>query len=378
MRILFINYEYPPLGGGGGIETRDLCEELAKKHEVSVLTTGYRGLKTSEVINNVNIYRVPVFGRNSLPTATLRSLVSFFPVAFVYGLYLIPKIKPQVINAHFVVPSGLPAVLLANIFRIPFVLTLIGGDIFDPSKGISPHKHSFLRYIIKKIMLFSDKITAISHDTKERAIRFYSAPEDIEVVPLGFVAPAGEKIEEKSDENKNFSFVSIGRLVPRKGYFDLLRAFSKTANTQSELHIIGDGPLFEELKKESDKLRISARVFLHGRVSEEEKHKILNSSDVYVSASHHEGFGICFLEAMYAGLPIVSTNIGGQTDFLVPGKNALLVPVGDIDKIAKAMDKFSSNKELRQDIGSYNSKDIENYLIGSIAKRYEFIFQDLV
>ncbi len=377
MKILIINYEYPPLGGGGGIETKDLAVELAKKHEVHVLTTAYRGLPAKEVSGNVIIHRVPVLARKSLPTATLTSLVTFFPAALIYGLFLLPRIRPDIINSHFVIPSGLPAVILSTLFRVPFVLTLIGGDIYDPSKGISPHRHSFLRFVIKRIMRRADKITAISHDTKERAIRYYNAPEGIEVIPLGFVPPIlNEKVELKKDGKTHY--VSIGRLVPRKGYFDLLKAFSLMKNKKAELHIIGDGPLLDELRSESDKLGIASQVVLHGRVDEQEKYSILKRCDVYVSASHHEGFGICFLEAMHAGLPIISTNIGGQTDFLVPGKNAYLVPVHDIEKISLLMDKLAQDEAERRKMGDQNGKDVENYYIENTTRRYELIFNDLL
>lgn len=383
MKILLINYEYPPLGGGGSIEAQDLAEQLARTHEVFVLTTGFQGLPRKEIRNGVKIYRVPVLGRTDLPTASTISLVSFFPSAFICGLFLLPRIKPNVINAHFAVPSGLPAAFLAKIFRIPFVLTLIGGDIYDPSKGISPHRHALLRTTIRRIMRCANKITAISHDTKERAIRYYQAPEGIEVIPLGFVAP---KIPQTSflssdaaeqTEGHQIKFVSIGRLVARKGYFDLLRAFASLQNGNVLLQIIGDGPLFPELKAEARKLGIEHKLILHGRVSEEKKYQILSESDIYVSASHHEGFGICFLEAMYAGLPIITTNIGGQTDFLVPGRNAVLVNVGDTAKLAKVMEQFIADKNLRDTMGVTNKKDVENFYIENTAKRFELIFQDL-
>ena len=388
MRILIINYEYPPLGGGGGIEVRDLAEQLAKTNAVFVLTTGFHNLPPKETLNGVKIYRVPVLGRMDLPTATTRSLISFFPSAFLYGLFLVPKIKPQVINAHFVVPSGLPAVFLARLYKIPFVLTLIGGDVYDPSKGISPHRHAILRWIIRKIMKRADKITAISHDTKERAIRHYNAPEGIEVIPLGFVPPKviGVDQAEKDFNPGNFSldgsglkinFVSIGRLVAQKGYFDLLRAFAALQNENAVLYIIGDGPLLPELNFEIKKLGIESRVHMRGRVSDEDKYRMLRGSDIYVSASHHEGFGICFLEAMYAGLPIVSTNIGGQTDFLVPGRNAFLVNVGDLVKITRAMEQLCNDGIMRKTMGKDNKKDVENFLIQNTTKRHELIFQEL-
>jgi len=379
MKILIINYEYPPLGGGGGIETQDLAEQLAKTHEVTVLTTGFHNLPRKEIRKGVNIHRVPVLGRTDLPTATMLSMVSFFPSALIYGLFLMPKIKPEIINAHFTIPSGLPAAFLAKIFKKPFVLTLIGGDIYDPSKGISPHRHGVLRWLNRKIMRCANKLTAISHDTKERAIRYYQAPEGIEVIPLGFVPPIFIPTNRALESNNNEkSFVSIGRLVPRKGYFDLLRAFATVENKNVILHIIGDGPLLPEMKDEAQKLGIDKNVVFHGHVTDERKYQILNESDVYVSASHHEGFGICFLEAMYAGLPILSTNIGGQTDFLVPGRNAILVNVKDVVKITKAMNQFVADENLRKTMGAANRRDVENFFIENIARRFEIIFQDLV
>jgi glycosyltransferase involved in cell wall biosynthesis len=379
MKILLINYEYPPLGGGGSIEAQDLAEQLAKTHEVFVLTTGFHNLSRKETRNGVKIYRVPVFGRMDLPTASTISLVSFFPSALIYGLFLVPKIRPSVINAHFAVPSGLPAAFLAKIYKIPFVLTLIGGDIYDPSKGISPHRHGLLRFIIRRIMRCADKITAISHDTKERAIRYYQAPEGIEVIPLGLVPPTsilgtGDRVK---DESGKTHFVSIGRLVARKGYFDLFRAFASMENKNTNLHVIGDGPLLPELRMEISKLGVTDRIEMHGRATEEQKYQILKQSDVYVSASHHEGFGICFLEAMYSGLPIITTNIGGHTDFLIPGKNAMLVNVGDINKLSKAMDQLVVDLAMRKTIGEANKKDVENFLIENTTKRYELIFQEL-
>lgn len=382
MKILFINYEYPPLGGGGGIETQDLAVELALHHQVYVLTTGFGNLPAKELKNGVNIYRVPVLGRTDLPTATLISLITFFPTAFFYGLFLIPKIRPQVINAHFVVPSGLPAAFLAKIFKIPFVLTLIGGDVYDPSKGTSPHRHAILRWTIRRIMRCADRLTAISNDTKERAIRHYRATEGIEVIPLGFVPPAEPSLAVKNNvdymSEKPLHFATIGRLVPRKGYFDLLGSFARMDDKKAMLDIMGDGPLFSEMKDEISKLGIDNRVVLHGRVSDQKKYDILRQADIYVSTSHHEGFGICFLEAMYAGLPIIAPNIGGQSDFLASGRNALIVAVSDLEKITKAMNQMVSDSNLRREMGENNKRDVEKYLIHNTAKSYELIFEDII
>ena len=377
MRILLINYEYPPLGGGGGIETRDLAEELAKRHTVHVLTMWYQGLLKEETRNGVVIHRVRVWGRTHLPTATLRSMATFVPVAFFRGLTLVRRLRPDLINAHFVVPSGVPAVLLAKLFGLPLVVTLIGGDVYDPSKGVSPHRHALLRVTISWILRQASAITAISQDTKERAIQYHRAPETIEVIPLGLVPPVFSERSRSSLEDApgHFHFITVGRLIPRKGYRDLLQGFARMQETRAVLHIVGEGPLGPELRAECEQLGIADRVRFHGRVTDEEKFQLLRAADAYVSTPLHEGFGISFLEAMVVGLPILATDTGGQTDFLVAGKNALLVPPRRPEQIAHALDWLARDASLRSSMAAANRAAVQRYLIGETARRYEELFQ---
>ena len=102
MNILIVNFEYPPLGGGGGVATRQFSEELAKRHTIHILTTGFKGLASYEVANKVVIHRVPVWGRSSLPTASLLSMISFVLSAFWFGVGICGREKFDVINAQFV------------------------------------------------------------------------------------------------------------------------------------------------------------------------------------------------------------------------------------------------------------------------------------
>lgn len=94
MNILTCNYKYPPLGGGGGVTTKRLAEELAKKHAVSVLTSAFGDLPKCEVVNHVTIYGGPILGRNCTQTASLLSMLLYWPASLLKGLGCVSE-KPS-------------------------------------------------------------------------------------------------------------------------------------------------------------------------------------------------------------------------------------------------------------------------------------------
>jgi glycosyltransferase involved in cell wall biosynthesis len=165
--------------------------------------------------------------------------------------------------------------------------------------------------------------------------------------------------------------VTVGRLVARKAVDQLIALMARLRGRKVRLLVIGSGPEEPRLREEIRAADVGGSVLLLGSVDEREKFRILQLSDVYVSTSQHEGFGLVFLEAMATGLPIVCYDHGGQTDFLSQGKTGYLVPLNDLDRFQEHCEALIGDADLRGEIGRTNLERVEEFFIETCAARYE-------
>jgi len=239
MKILLLNYEYPPVGGGGGVSTKVLSESWVELgNQVTVVTSGYKNLPYYSTENGVGVYRVPVLLRTELATATIPSMLSYLPSAFLS--YLLKTIEFDVINTHFAIPTGPLGDVISRLSHKPNILSIHGADIYDPSR-FSPNDHPVTTKFNSYLLDSANQVVAQSSNTEANAKQYYSSNFEVEVIPLAYSLFKFKPISRQDlglDPSKKY-LIGVGRLVKRKGFEYLIQALDLLKDENVELIIVG-------------------------------------------------------------------------------------------------------------------------------------------
>lgn len=169
-----------------------------------------------------------------------------------------------------------------------------------------------------------------------------------------------------------FRFVTVGRLSAVKNQQMMLRAFSAflAKGHAAKLLILGKGEAEEKLKTLSADLGIRDRVEFAGYVSNVEDYLV--RADVFLLSSHYEAQPLSILEAMAAGLPVISTDVGGVSDIVTD--NGILIPADDADAMAQAMEKLYTQRDLREKMAACAAKNVQRFDLQNTVAGYERLY----
>lgn len=177
----------------------------------------------------------------------------------------------------------------------------------------------------------------------------------------------------------NKEILYAGTVYHRKGYDDLIRAFAKIAFMHKDWKIVfaGNGEIEEGIKLASE-LGIDDRIKFLGWVSGQEKHKAFMSATIFCLPSYAEGFPMSVLDAWAYGLPVVTTPVGGLPDVAIDGENMLLFNPGDIDALARQLEKMIVDEELRNCIALASIDFAEHkFNLNTINKQLGALYEEL-
>ncbi len=172
-----------------------------------------------------------------------------------------------------------------------------------------------------------------------------------------------------------FVIGAVGRLVPEKGYADLLRALTELR--ECRLVLVGDGPQRSELEALGRELGISGRTELSGWV--DPPWTSVGPIDLVAAPSYVEGFGLVPVEAMLARIPVVASAVGGMAEVVRDGETGLLVPPGDPAALAGAIRRVLSDDALRAHLVAAGRADaVARFSTRSMVEAYERLFDGVL
>lgn len=365
---------YPTFGGSGVLAT-ELGKALAQNGHHIHFITYQQPVRLNGFIPNIYYHEVqvptyPLFDYPPYETALASTLVD-----------VIKNNQLQLLHVHYAIPHASAAYMAKKILEqegiyIPIITTLHGTDItlVGRDKTYAP--------VVAFSINQSDAITAVSQNLRDETFKTFRIEKNIEVIhnfvdvqrfarkPIDafkkVIAPNGEKILMHAS-----NFRKIKRVE------DVVKIFYEV-NKQipSKLLFVGDGPERMPAEQLCRQLGVCDDVRFVGK--QEQMEEILAIADLFLLTSEYESFGLAALEAMAAGVPVISTNAGGLPEIMIPGVTGYMGDVGDIDTMSEQALSILSNDERLNEFKQAAFRHAQSFDIINIVPLYEKLYEEVV
>lgn len=404
-KIAFISEHASPLASLGGVDSggqnvyvAELAKHLASAgHHVDIFTR-WEDPKLPKIIeweNNIRVIHVKAGPVNLVPKEELLPFMRAFKEDIIQFI-TVEKISYNLIHANFFM-SGLVAMWLKEALNIPFVITFHAlGYVRQIHQGKSDKFPPERIQIEKQIVQNADAVIAECPQDKSDLIDYYNAPvEKITIIPCGFSAkefyPVNREIActllgLQTDEK---ILLQLGRMVPRKGVDNVVRAIGRLKNTGEPYRLVVVGgetddpnpmacPEIARLQKIAREEGVEDKVTFVGRKNREILKYYYCAADVFISTPWYEPFGITPLEAMACGTPVIGSNVGGIKYSVIDGKTGFLVPPNDPDALAAKIHLLTTNPALLLQMKKASKQRVkENFTWQKVALLVAELYQHI-
>lgn len=372
MRIGIVCY---PTYGGSGVLATELGKALAQKgHQIHFITyqqpVRLNGFIPNIFYHEVQVPTYPLFDYPPYETALASTMVD-----------VIKNNKLQLLHVHYAIPHASAAymakkILEAEGLHVPVITTLHGTDItlVGRDKTYAP--------VVAFSINQSDAITAVSQNLRDETFTHFKIEKPIEVIhnfvdvqrfqrrPIDafkkVIAPAKERILLHAS-----NFRKIKRVADVVKIFDNVRKV-----VPSKLLFVGDGPERATAESLCRQLKICDDVRFVGK--QEQMEDILAIADLFLLTSEYESFGLAALEAMAAGIPVVSTNAGGLPEVIVQGVVGYMADVGDVETLSRYAIDILQNDERLQRFKEAASEHAQLFDIKNVVPLYEKLYEEVL
>ncbi len=335
-----------------------------KSIEIKYFTFGLRrSIKKNRVIKYVGKYLKDIIlfsyfliRNKNIKLVHLNSSLVFLPIVRDSGLFLISKFfKKKVI-------------FFIHGWKLYFVQFL--------------ERCSFCKFLFVRMFSASDKIIVLAEDFKKTLINWGLEKEKIHVSKMMFDGSLFH--EENNQASKTMKFLFLGRLQDNKGIFDILEALLLLKKNGYDFHFsfVGnpvDGKTLDNLKNRVKYNKLNKHISIKGYVKGKEKTRQFNNADVFVFPSYTEGCPNAVLEAMAAGLFIISTDVGALKEIVIDGENGFIVRIGNVRELAEKIKKAIMDCNFVKMIGEQNRIEaFEKYEVNKILWQIKEIYIGLL
>lgn len=322
LKVLILNYEFPPIGGGSSPVTYELARRyVLKGHKVDVVTSGFAGLPGCEVVDGITVHRVPCL-RNRPDISQTHELMSYLISAYRFLNDHLKQFSYDVCHTHFIVPTGILALALKKKYGLPYILSVHGSDVPGYNEDRFKLLHLMTPPLLRAICSNATFITPASDYLKSLLLENIDYYPDSQLIKI----PNGIDVTKFAPQYKKKTIVSTGRLLPRKGFQQLIMALSGFEYGY-ELHICGEGPMLNQLQSLADQSKTP--VVFHGWLDNCSRtyKKILGSASIFALPSSSENASVSLLEGMSSGCATITSNVTGCPETV--GSSGILVSPDD-------------------------------------------------